>query len=556
MCYRPITIKDLANPGHFMQVPCGKCLDCRRKYQNALSNRMYEEFKAKGCKGVFFTLTYDDKHVPKNYFAHGRIYRSFPEYAYTNIWDENRGRARIKFPYDADSVLTANGIEAQNIIDFNAKRNRRDLNEWKELMSELFVKRFPKEFDLPCESKEATSEADANIDLTEYLDTSLMYFNDEDFCDVDKDTGEVVVPVDEVDYQQITKISQWYAENTPIVSFNSVRVEDVQRWLKRNRTREKRSNPEFDFTYFVSSEYGPRTLRPHYHGVLFGVTKDDVRLWFRDWQEHFGEIVTFDNLDTTKGGLSYVAKYCSKGMFEHPLCSRDFYYGASEEGIKEYHSKRYERCIDLFGIDTAFVDPTFHLFSKGLGVDWINHNNLRCEEFEDITRKDLDSSSCNVFIHNFDSSVPFVFRLSADALLSGDFSSISDLIYQAKKYEYQESPYAWLRRFYLRFNYTRVFRVKNKQTGEISERSFAFQVPRYYREKMFGPNLRSSYANFVRAESDRLFVEKLRNVAADQLDGKTDERISALFRQEAEELMSRYLYAFDSQKKFFNKSQL
>lgn len=552
MCYRPITIKDPAHPGHYMQVPCGKCLDCRRKYQNALSNRMYEEFKARGCKGVFFTLTYDDKHVPKNYFAHGRIYRSFPEYAYTNIYDPNRGRARIKFPYDADSILTANGINPTNIIDFNAKRNRRDLKEWKELMSEIFVKRFPS--DLAHYGEEATSVTDPDIDVTQFLDTRSMLINDEDYYNVDHDTGECVIPVSDIEFNEITKLTKWYEENTPIVSFNSVRVEDVQRWLKRNRTRSKRSNPEFDFSYFVSSEYGPRTLRPHYHGILFGVTKDDVRSWFRDWQDHFGEIVDFDDLDTTKGGLSYVAKYCSKGFFEHPLCSRDFYYGVCEEGVKEYHSIHYERCLELFGIDTAFVDPTFHLFSKGLGVDWINHNNLRCEEFEDIAREDFDLSVDSSVCVSLNSCKLFS-TLSADAPLDGD-CSLKDIIQNAQDYEFKKSPNAWLRRFYLRFSYTRVFRVKNKQTGEISECAFAFQVPRYYREKMFGSHLRVAYPYFVRDEYDRLFKEKLQQMGAG-VDFREDaQKISLLFRQEADEVASRYKKAFESQKKFFNKSQL
>ena len=536
-----------------MQVPCGKCLDCRRKYQNALSNRMYEEFKARGCKGVFFTLTYDDKHVPKNYFAHGRIYRSFPEYAYTNIYDENRGRARLKFPYDADAILTANGIEPTNIIDFNAKRNRRDLKAWKDLMSEIFVKRFPS--DLAHESEEATSESVSDIDVTQYFDIQSMLINDEDFYNVDHDTGECVIPVSDTDFNEIIKLTKWYEENTPIVSFNSVRVEDVQRWLKRNRTRSKRSNPEFDFSYFLSSEYGPRTLRPHYHGILFGVTKDDVRSWFRDWQEHFGEIVDFDDLDTTKGGLSYVAKYCSKGFFEHPLCSKDFYYGCVGEGVKEYHSRHFERCVELFGIDTAFVDPTFHLFSKGLGVEWIKHNNLCCEDFEDIAKEDFNLSVNSSLSVIFDSNSCLFSTLPADALLDGD-CSFKDIVNNALNYEYTKSKNAWLRRFYLRFSYTRVFRVKNKQTGEISERTFAFQVPRYYREKMFGTHLRIAYPYFVRDEYDRLFNEKLREMGAVFETGEGVEKIILLFRQEADEVAARYKKLFESQKKFFNKSQL
>ena len=64
MCYSPITIK---TPEGYKQVPCGHCLECLNKYQKEWSNRMYEELKSHNGKAVFFTLTYDDKSIPKNY---------------------------------------------------------------------------------------------------------------------------------------------------------------------------------------------------------------------------------------------------------------------------------------------------------------------------------------------------------------------------------------------------------------------------------------------------------------------------------------------------------
>lgn len=179
--------------------------------------------------------------------------------------------------------------------------------------------------------------------------------------------------------------------------FNTVRKKDVQDWLKRGRISLQRKYPDIfnvgqnprqkrtwiDFSgishdypscsltptvkYFISSEYGPRTFRPHLHGCMFGVTYEEFRDCFaNDWQKNFGSI-DFQVLDSSRGGISYIAKYCSKGMYEHPYCSKDFFYHSS--GL-EFHSDQYEYCLRDFGVDAPLVSKTFHLISKGLGVSY------------------------------------------------------------------------------------------------------------------------------------------------------------------------------------------
>lgn len=50
----------------------------------------------------------------------------------------------------------------------------------------------------------------------------------------------------------------------------TVHKKDVQDWLKRFRTAYFRKYGEnIDMKYFITSEYGPRTQRPHYHCLFF-----------------------------------------------------------------------------------------------------------------------------------------------------------------------------------------------------------------------------------------------------------------------------------------------
>lgn len=576
MCYRPITIKNPAD-GTYMQVPCGKCLDCLRKYQNSFAIRMQEEFKAKGYKGVFFTLTYDDKHVPKNYLADGVIYRSSPDYAYSNVTLDkfNREvapfRTRKKYAEFPHAVLQRYGVlddrGVQDILDFNnpSNKNRSARSKWFKDIQNLFVKQLALSVPPPrvVESFKA-NEAFSLDDLDSRCSIELMDGVDQSsWWNVDEDTGELF-PVNEVipetDFDK--KVQEYYHEETPIISFNSVRKEDVQLWLKRNRSASKRSNPDFNFSYFITSEYGPRTLRPHYHGVLFGVSKDDVSEWFRDWQRHYGEIVVFDNLDPNKGGLSYVAKYCSKGVFEHPLCCKDFFYfyrritDYQEVVCNEYHSKSYEKCFEWFGIDAPIVDKTFHLFSKGLGIsyckDEANLKYLRCREFEDITRENF---GCN-YIDSCTNS--FVFHdslgVTVDALLSGD--SFDEYCKKAYEADFSTKTNDWLSRFVKRARIFRNCKVKNRQTGAIEEKCFAFAIPRYYRKVLFGRNLQIAYPHFIQQENERLYKEKLECLASSFPSGKDSEVVLELERLQRQEIVDKFNRCFESQKRFIEKSQL
>ena len=68
MCTRPITVfvrgsKSVGSEPHSYLVPCGKCCECKKRYQNDWKIRIFEQIKDSG-NGVFVTLTYAPENVP------------------------------------------------------------------------------------------------------------------------------------------------------------------------------------------------------------------------------------------------------------------------------------------------------------------------------------------------------------------------------------------------------------------------------------------------------------------------------------------------------------
>lgn len=141
----------------------------------------------------------------------------------------------------------------------------------------------------------------------------------------------------------------FFCDTSSGVIYRTVLKEHVQNWLKRFRIRYQRSHGvNKSFKYFITSEYGPRTYRPHYHGIFFGLSKLDIAPLLDDWRDNFGFVKVswinpFDDRHK-QNSMRYVAKYCSKGEFECPYVER------------------------------KLVNKTFHLISKKIGYDYIPKN--------------------------------------------------------------------------------------------------------------------------------------------------------------------------------------
>lgn len=74
-CRFPISIKK--PNGEVVSVPCGQCVHCRLNKSRQWSIRMTHEQLKYGDKSCFLTLTYDDKHLPKDQSIHKEHVQKF-----------------------------------------------------------------------------------------------------------------------------------------------------------------------------------------------------------------------------------------------------------------------------------------------------------------------------------------------------------------------------------------------------------------------------------------------------------------------------------------------
>lgn len=99
-------------------------------------------------------------------------------------------------------------------------------------------------------------------------------------------------------------IHSWFDEITGAESFMPcVCPRDTQLFLKRLR----RALPDTKIRFFLISEYGPRTFRPHYHAIIFNLPKEKANKAFisKVWSHGFVEVSP-----VTSGRIAYVSKYC------------------------------------------------------------------------------------------------------------------------------------------------------------------------------------------------------------------------------------------------------
>lgn len=141
---------------------------------------------------------------------------------------------------------------------------------------------------------------------------------------------------------------------------NIVSKKDIQLWIKRNRIAFQRMfQRDVDLKYFICSEYGPNTGRPHYHGILFtDISPTFISSMFADWTADYGfvnysEVGKSGNKKTGSKISSvgnYVAKYCAKPViFKSPV----------ELELDELFNQ-------------GVIPKPFYLMSKGIGQKYID----------------------------------------------------------------------------------------------------------------------------------------------------------------------------------------
>lgn len=583
MCYNPITIKvGEGNQAKYVQVPCGHCLECLNKYQNEWTNRMTEELKSVSGKAVFFTLTYSEDNVPKNYVYDYTIFRSPSDYNFDNTYYDAKqrrtrvlpkyGRARKKFREHPMQELIDLGVDTSNCIDFNIQRaNHKKFIEQIQNIYGTYLRTFS----VPSVSTEGICDdfSDCRNELFNCFDSEETLSAVSTDLETDNQLIDNFTELLNDDNYSVDSVFPRTIRERPIMSFNSVRKKDVQDWLKRGRKR--LSDDGKNFTYFITAEYGPRTLRPHYHGILFGVSEADVVLMFKDWADHFG-FYKFEQVDETKGGTSYVSKYCSKGFFEHPLCARDFFYSrkpletdceslnelSNLKEFSEYHSKHYERCIEIFGMDEPIVDPTFHLISKGMGSTYLTPE--RINYFVGDLKVDTPTD-----VHNVD----YQWRNyeDADLIFDGEPDEVNyhnEKVMEAldkrrdrireireyfrnykkpKDYNYEDEE----EKFRELFNKLHYYRLNYKK-GEFQ----SYAMPKYYRTQILNDSVRTALASFVQSENVRIYKEKFEQIRTLNPHREDAEILLAMEDEERREKVSRIREMHDRFVKRYNKSKL
>lgn len=86
---------------------------------------------------------------------------------------------------------------------------------------------------------------------------------------------------------------------------------DAQDYIKRVRRRLSYLNYAKHFSYFICSEYGPTTMRPHFHALFF-IPKEDYFFWKRllskVWTYDDGR-QSFRNISIARKAAGYVSSY-------------------------------------------------------------------------------------------------------------------------------------------------------------------------------------------------------------------------------------------------------
>lgn len=138
---------------------------------------------------------------------------------------------------------------------------------------------------------------------------------------------------------------------------------DLQKFIKRLRKR-----LDYPIRYFAVGEYGVRTLRPHYHLIIFGLKSKDAYLVKQCWKDdEFGFSLCKPFFNET---TYYIAGYVQKKLF----------------------SKK----------DYGVATPPFLLCSQGLGLNYI----FRPDVLANIQQ---DPDNC-IYVNGFKRALPRYFR--------------------------------------------------------------------------------------------------------------------------------------------------
>lgn len=138
-------------------------------------------------------------------------------------------------------------------------------------------------------------------------------------------------------------------ENPPMTEngFMTLKKSDFQNFMKRLR----KINSE-ELKYFACGEYGSKTMRPHYHAIIFNANPDTIE---KAWKLKLKSIGHVHYGQASKASVGYTLKYMSKTS-KVPFHDRD-------DRVKE-----------------------FQLMSKGLGKSYMKKSTIEWHKKDVINR--------------------------------------------------------------------------------------------------------------------------------------------------------------------------
>lgn len=145
----------------------------------------------------------------------------------------------------------------------------------------------------------------------------------------------------------------------------SLSVPDVQRFFKRLR----KHFSGVRIRYYLAGEYGPRTLRPHYHAIIYGLSLfsfDDLKCFgVNDLKQPYYTSPTLEKIwshgfvqlsDVSYHTCAYVSRYCLKKQVKQFYVDRgvapEFNLSSRKPGIGMLHAtEMVESGITEFSVD-------------------------------------------------------------------------------------------------------------------------------------------------------------------------------------------------------------
>lgn len=327
MCTRPNMV---SVRGHVIPCSCGKCAECVTKRQSSFGIRGTEEMR-NWKTTVFVTLTLDDDHIR---------YKKLGD-----LLDDCSANKRLAFD---KSFYKRNG-------------------------------RFPLDSEYPAD----VFDTDSNIDkCSELLDKRPQkdfprYQQGYDFMHSERLNRDTLIAVP--DKAEFSLFIKRLRQNIVNSLFPRHMDEETHKWI-----RDKVDLKKCAIKYIYGCEYGPNTLRPHYHLVFY----TNLTYWrFVDilrltWQKGFDKCYQLHcDGEETNAAISYVAKYLFKPeWFENPYVST---------GIVPRPHRGFSHGIGLSYVDRVVKKNLAHIdcvFAGKIKGDYYGYNRDYLQAIQDSFR--------------------------------------------------------------------------------------------------------------------------------------------------------------------------